>query len=312
MAESREGAASAYPDDLPIGFIGAGRLGSSLAIAMDRAGYNVISVSTRRSEHRDWLKSQLDSVAVNPEARDVAASSQIVFITTSDGAIKEIADSITWRREQNVVHCSGAAPLEHLVAASNAGANTAGIHPMQTFPGRDGWDSFRGITFGIEAPDPQLRDWLVTLAARLGGNVYELTADQRPAYHAAAVMACGLLAGLAGLAAEIWASAGSIPRDKALAALTPLVKTTANSLGENGLPKALTGPYVRGDVATVIAHLEASSAVSSEFVAAYASLALATLPMAKEQGNLTATDENRIKELLRTTLQISCEKIEQA
>lgn len=309
---SDEAIARLLPRDVPIGFIGAGRLGSSLAIAMASAGYSVSALSSRRESHRNWLHSRLPNASVHDNPANVAAESRIVLITTTDTAIKQIADSISWRSDQMVVHSSGAVPLQALNGASLLGARVGGFHPMQTFPSPDSANLFQGITFGIESTDAQLFSWLSSLASDLGGQAYPLTAEQRPAYHAAAVMACGLLAGLTGLAAEIWASAGTISRQQALAALVPLVKTTANSMGENGLPQALTGPYVRGDVETVRAHIEASTAVSEELGAAYSALAIATLHMAREQGNLTPEAESSIKDMLISTLQASCERIEQA
>lgn len=296
----------------PIGFIGAGRLGSSLAIAMERAGYRVSGVSSRRSSHRHWLTSQLPGTSVHSDGVDVAARASIVFITTPDSVIKETADSISWRPDHSVLHCSGAATLEQLDSAVSASAAVAGFHPLQTFPTPNSANSFTGITFGIESADEPLLQWLSALATDLGGQAFPVTAEQRPAYHAAAVMACGLLAGLTGLAAEVWASTGGISREEAVVSLTPLVKMTANSMGENGLPKALTGPYVRGDVVTVLAHVKATSSVSAELGMAYAALAAATLHIAKEQGNLTAEAEKSIREILTNTLQSNCEKIDEA
>ncbi len=295
-----------------IGFVGAGRLGSSLAIALDRAGYRVVALSSRRADHRRWLQSRLPDAAVHAGPDEVSAESDIVFVTTSDSAVREVAESVRWRPGQAVVHCSGAVSLSALESAAASGAAIGGFHPMQTFPTPDSADSLRQIAFGIESPDPALFEWLSSLANELDGWTYELTSERRAAYHTAAVMACGLLAGLTGLAAEVWASAGGISREKALESLTPLVKTTANSLAENGLPNALTGPYVRGDAETVRAHLQATSDVSAEMGAAYSALANAALHIAREQGNLTPEVEQSIKHILRTTLQESCGKIEEA
>lgn len=295
--------------DSRIGFIGAGRLGSSLAIAMSRAGYRITALSSRRAPHRDWLKTRLPDASIHSEPREVAAESDIAFITTSDASIQEVAESVPWRNEQMVVHCSGAASLQLLTSVSAKGASVGGFHPLQTFPSPDSADSLNGITFGVESPHLKLLDWLSSVAQNLGGKAYPLVADERPSYHAAAVMACGLLAGLTGLAAEIWASSGGISRQQALDALVPLVKTTANSMGENGLPNALTGPYVRGDIETVRSHIEASSAVSAELGAAYSALAIAALHIAREQGNLTPEAEKSIKDMLTATLQSNCERI---
>ncbi|MBT5894146.1 MAG: hypothetical protein HOH57_10160, partial [Chloroflexi bacterium] len=39
----------------PIAVLAAGRLGSSLAIALSKAGYNVAAVTSRQASHRKWL-----------------------------------------------------------------------------------------------------------------------------------------------------------------------------------------------------------------------------------------------------------------
>ncbi|MDA0232105.1 MAG: DUF2520 domain-containing protein [Chloroflexi bacterium] len=290
-----------------VGFIGAGRLGSSLAVAMARSGYRVVAVSSRRASHRKWLSDRLAEAKVVAEPQEVADAAEVIFITTSDGAISLVSDSVTWRTGQAVLHCSGAASLDLLNSPALAGAATGGIHPMQTFPAPDA-----GVTFGIESESPWLQTWLEALAKALGGRPIQITAEQRPAYHAAAVMACGLLAGLTGLAAEVWASSGGVSRAEAISSLAPLVKTTANSIQEKGLPEALTGPYVRGDLTTVRAHIEASSAVSAEHGAAYAALALAALHLAREQGALSADAEAGIREMLKSALLARCETIERA
>ena len=235
-----------------------------------------------------------------------------MFIATSDGAIRPVCESVKWHRWQAVLHLSGALPLDALEHASAGGANIGGIHPLQTFPSPGASGSFDDITFAIESSNHELTDWLKQVARDLGGNPISITSEQRAAYHTAAVMACGLLASLTGLAAEVWASAGGISRAEAVSALTPLVKTTANWMGQKGLPQALTGPYVRGDVTTVQAHVAASSGVSGEHGAAYAALALAGLHIAEEQGGLTPESRDAIRKILETALRDSCEIIDRA
>ncbi len=295
-----------------IGIVGAGRLGSSLALALTGSGYRVTGISSRRPSHLEWLRDKLPEAAMFEEPQAVADSSDVTFITASDSAIKQISQSMNWQVGTAVVHCSGALPITELAGVERSGAFIGGFHPLQTFPTNDSAHAFEGITFGIEAPDQTLSEWLGELASNLGGNPIRITPDQRPAYHAAAVMACGLLAGLTGLAAEVWAETGAISRSKAIDALVPLVKTTANSVGVNGLPDALTGPYVRGDIDTVQAHLHANSEVSPKFGAAYSALALATLHIAKEQGGLTEETNQRIEEILISNLRTNCEKIVEA
>lgn len=293
-----------------VGFIGAGRLGSSLAIAMQRIGYQVVAVSSRQADQRDWLSHQMSGVTVTEDAQEVANASGIVFITTSDGAIETVASSIRWNPGQAVIHCSGAVPLDALQPAESAGAVIGGLHPAQTFPSRDASDSFTGIPFGVEASDTDLQRWLNAVAKDLGGTPISITADQRSAYHASVVMACGLISGMTGLAAEVWASTGALSRDEAVTSLSPLVTSTVGWIKEKGIPAAMTGPHVRGDVETIKKHIEATSAISPEMGTAYAAVALASLGMAREQGGMSEDAYQNIKSSLKAALRSNCAIIE--
>ena len=186
------------------------------------------------------------------------------------------------------------APLD---AARVAGAQTGGFHPLQTFPTIDSYERLQDVSFAIESASPQLLGWLRTLAEDLGGSAFQIDSSQRAAYHASAVMACGLLSGLTGLSAEMWEPLG-IERTEALRRLIPLLRATVDALDEKGLPHAITGPFVRGDIETITMHLEATANKSIGIRNAYAALALASLHIAKEQGGLSDSGFEGIKSLL--------------
>ena len=281
----------------PIAIVAAGRLGSSLARALLDAGYNVVAVSSRSQDHREWLSSRMEEVVVTENTQSAANLASVVFVTGPDAMIAEICDSLEWRSHQAVLHCAGVLSVSTLSNAAGQGAAIGGIHPLQTFPSPDSSDRLKETSFAIESDNLNLLDWLKTLVTDLGGSSVEIESRQRPTYHASAVMACGLLAGLVGLAAEMWEPLG-IDRDEALKRLIPLVRSTVDSLDQQGLPLAITGPFVRGDVETVKSHLGATDANSGETGRAYAALALASLHIARQQGGITDEDYESIKTLL--------------
>ena len=283
--------------ETPIAVIAAGRLGSSLAIALDNAGYNVAAISSRQASHREWIGSRVENAVVveNPQTAVNVANS--IFITAPDSTIEEICSDIEWRTHQAVIHCAGVLPLSALDRARIAGAETAAFHPLQTFPSADSSERLKDVSFATESVNPALFYWLRILATDLGGSAFKIESSQRAAYHASAVMACGLLAGLTGLAAEMWEPLG-IDRADALKRLIPLLRATVDALDEKGLPDAVTGPFVRGDVETITTHLNATAAKSPETGNAYAALAEASLHIAKEQGGLSDSAYARIKLLL--------------
>jgi len=116
-------------------------------------------------------------------------------------------------------------------------------------------------------------------------------------YHAAAVLAGPLTSALASLAAELWSALGQ-DREAGRRALAPLFLQTARHFAAHPIPESMTGPFTRGDLEPARAHLEALRRTRPELLRAYASLALAQLPLAAEHGKIA---EERMDEL-RTLL----------
>ncbi len=284
-----------------VGIVGAGRLGSSLALAMAASGYSVTAASTRRPEHALWLAGKVPGATVTHCSQAVVDAAEAVFICVDDGSIKTVCDSLRWRVGQSVIHCSGAQPSSIISGVEEQGAVTGGFHPLQSFPSPNMGHRFSGIAFGVESRDRRVRDWLTGLAHDLGGTTVAISADVRAAYHASTVMACGLLAGLVGLSADMWSSLG-VDRGRAVELLTPLVSSTVEGIGERGIPSALTGPYVRGDVETVRMHVEATYRASPVTGGAYVALALAALPYAVEQGGMSESARLQIESCLKEAI----------
>ena len=280
-----------------IGIIGAGRLGTSFALS-PYLEQRLVAISSRREDHRTWLQNQLPSVAVFTYPSQVAEIADLVFITTSDSVIKRICDKIDWKPHQWVVHCSGALTRLVLVSAKNADASIAGFHPLQTFPDYGRPDLLNGISYAIDCRDRDLNEWLTDFANFHHSRTFTINGETaRIAYHASAVLACGLLAGLVGVSAELWQAAG-IERDSALEMLSPMLKSTIEAINKEGLPDAISGPYVRGDIDTIRKHLHATAEINPDTSRAYASLALAQLEIANEKGKLSYSSINQIRRLL--------------
>lgn len=280
-----------------IGFVGAGAVGSALARALHGLGYPVVAVASGSRASAEALAAQLPGCVAVAEAQAVADRCVAVFITTPDSVIAHVAEATRWSRGQDVLHCSGAAPVALLAAARDGGANVGGLHPLQTFPNRSvGAESLRGIAFGVQAEGGLLLR-LEGLVAELGSQAVRLADEDRALYHASAVLACGAAAALVGAAADLWRSFGAPqPQADAIRALLPLLRGTTGQLANEGLPGSLTGPVARGDAATVTAHLDALRRHAPETVPVYAALGLAQVPIARARG---ACSEGAARELTR-------------
>ena len=274
------------PDNIRIGFVGAGTLGRGLALALDGVGCNVIAVSSRTRASADWLAERISGCVALDTAQDVADACDLVFITTPDGAIAEVAAGVNWRSGQGVAHCCGAASIELLDPADNAVAAVGAMHPFQTFAAlSDPTEAARrlsGVTFAVSATG-WLEDYLPSLAELLDGRAITIPDELRPLYHASAVLACGYVGTLLDAAISLWTRMGYTEED-GVAAVAPLARATVEAIAAAGPVNAVTGPAVRGDADTIAAHLALLSERAPHLLTLYRELTLASIPLAREKG----------------------------
>ncbi len=180
-----------------LGFIGAGTVGTALAVRLNSAAYPVVAVSSRSLSSAERLAQAVKgSPRVFNTLQEVADNAEMVFITTPDDAIATVAAQITWHPGQSVVHCSGSASTDILEPARRAGAQVGAFHPLQTLASvQQAIENIPGSTFAIEAEEPLL-SILKDMATFLKGSWIVLKAGDKVLYHAAAVMACNYLANL--------------------------------------------------------------------------------------------------------------------
>jgi predicted short-subunit dehydrogenase-like oxidoreductase (DUF2520 family) len=279
-----------------VGFVGVGRTGRALATALADAGYAVKVVTSRSGGPADALAAALAGCRAVETPQEVADACDLVFITTPDSAIREVAESVGWRPGQAAVHASGCETRAALAAAAARGAATGSLHPLQTFTAHGAPPDLRGVVFAVEA-EGELRETLLAMVGRLGGAALELRAEEKALYHAAAVFASNYAVTLMKLAADLWLRFGW-EWPAALRALLPLLKGTVANLEEAGLPAALTGPIARGDIETVGRHLEALAEAAPELLPAYRELGRQTLPLALRAGGLAEERAAALRALL--------------
>ena len=258
-----------------IGVIGPGRVGTGLARLLGERGYAVRAVAGKTPVHAELLAAALPACE-STTAQGVADSCELVFITTPDDAIGEVACAADWREGQGVVHCSGALPASALGAVARNGAMPGAFHPLQTLPdAQAAFTNLPGSYVAIEAEEPLLGR-LAAIAADLACTWGYVPPDARPAYHAAAVLVSNYSVALTHAGVALWQAMGK-PEAEALQALTPLLQGTVHNLRRLGPAEALTGPVARGDWATVEKNLEAIAATAPQHSFTYAAMALAMI-----------------------------------
>jgi predicted short-subunit dehydrogenase-like oxidoreductase (DUF2520 family) len=280
---------------LRAGFVGAGVVGTVLALALSDRGYEIVAVASRTPASAEALARRLPACAVETP-QGVADRAELVFLTTPDDAIGAVARAIRWRPGQRVVHCSGAASTAVLEPARKMGCLVGGFHPLQTFATAEtSLAKLPGTTFAIEADEP-LASELCDLAVALWGRPLRLRAEDKVLYHAAASIASNYLVVLVGLAADLWAELG-VEQSEAIGALSPLLEGTLANVERVGLPGALTGPIARGDVGTVRRHLDALARRAPGAIPAYALLGREAMRLAVDKGTLDRDSANALATL---------------
>ena len=286
------------PEDVAIGFVGAGVLGSGLALALSAAGWRVTAIASRSQSSAERAAGLIDGCETRRNAQAVADTCDLVFITTPDSAIAGVSGEVTWRMGQGVAHCCGAASTELLATAANSGAAVGAMHPFQTFAAIDGPGQaagrLQGVTFAISATG-WLEEFLPNLARTLGGRGIEIPQGMRPLYHASAVLSCGYLATLLDSAVRLWTSMGFTEEDGVRAAV-PLARATIEAIERVGPTGAVTGPVVRGDAETLAAHLELLSRHAAHLLPLYRQLTESSLPLARARG----IEERQLEQMRRT------------
>jgi len=206
-----------------VAIVGAGRLGSALAIALADTEIGV----------------------EGPLGRDahVSPAADAVLLCVPDSQLAAAAATVP--TGPLVGHCSGTCTLEPL------GAHEAfSLHPLM--PVTPAGATFAGATAAIAGATPRALLAAEALALALQMRPRHVADADRAAYHAAASVASNFLVTVEGLAERLAASAG-IDREP----LARLVRASVENWAHAGAAGALTGPIARGDEATVARQREA-------------------------------------------------------
>jgi predicted short-subunit dehydrogenase-like oxidoreductase (DUF2520 family) len=281
-----------------IAVIGAGRVGTALAVLFGRAGHEVVAVSGRDAT-RERAARHLPGVPVL-EPAEASAASELAVMSVPDDVLGSVVGGIAaaggFHRGQWIVHVSGASGLDVLDAARAAGARRLAVHPLQTLPTVDlAIERIPGCTVAVTADDED--GYLVAegLADDLGGNSFRLSDELRPLYHAAAVFASNYLVATTSVAERLLAAAGVTDPTIAMA---PLQQATLANIASIGPAAALTGPAVRGDAGTVERNLEALAAGMPNVVEAYVAMARVALDLAARSGRLAPDGRAAVEAVL--------------
>lgn len=277
--------------------VGAGRVGTALAVLWAKAGHRIVAASGRDAS-RDRVSRFLPDTPFLP-FEDAAGRGDVVLLGVRDDDVASMATRVSERMSAGraVVHLSGSMSISVLDPARDRGATALSVHPLQTVPSvEDGIHRIPGAAAAVTAADEQ--GWILgeRLARDAGASPFRIGDDLKPLYHAAAVFSSNYLTVVEALAERLLRTAGVTDPD---AALGPLADATLANVFRSGARDALTGPAVRGDAGTVRRNLEALADRAPQFLATYVTLARAALDLAAEGGRLDPQRRRNVEEVLR-------------
>ncbi|HXZ63954.1 MAG TPA: Rossmann-like and DUF2520 domain-containing protein [Streptosporangiaceae bacterium] len=293
----RPGPGHQHPARLKVGVVGAGRVGTALAVALRRAGHRIAAASAVSDASRQRVDRLLPGTPVRQPA-EVVGAADLVLLTVPDdalpGLVRGLAATGAPLAGRLVAHASGRHGLAVLDSAVERGALPLALHPVMTFTGRpDDADRLVGICFGVTAP-AVLRPAAEVLVMEMGGEPVFIAEADRDLYHAALAGAANHLVTQVVQAEELLARAGVGQPARMLGPLLSAALDNALRLGD----AALTGPVARGDADTVAGHVAALRTEAPEALPAYLALARLTATRALATGMLTAPDAQRLLDVL--------------
>ena len=269
-----------------IGFIGAGKAGTALGRYLVDHNHAVVGYASASYTSAQSAASFTQSYAFT-SIIELAQASDLLFITTPDGAIPSVwHDLVDAHRAGKLslsskifVHCSGCCSSEVFVKAHDVGAWVCSAHPLLAFGDKEAaFVQIASAHFSVEGDDQAL-EVVVPLLQSLGNVVHVLNAADKTHYHAAAVFASNLVLAPLDVAAKLLEQCGFSDVD-ARCALAPLVRSNVENFLKLGASGALTGPVERADLSTVKDHLQV---LNSKQMALYCALTQTLIEIAKQK-----------------------------
>ncbi|MGV9679005.1 Rossmann-like and DUF2520 domain-containing protein [Nocardia sp. NPDC003482] len=308
MVTSGNSGSDPAPARLTVGIVSAGRVGSALGAALERAGHVVFGVAAISDASVRRARTRLPDSRILP-VEEVAARSELLVLAVPDSELADLVGGLATagvvRPGTIVLHTSGANGIGVLAPLTERGARPLAIHPAMTFTGHDEDVARLGnACFGITAADEVGYAIAQSLVIEMGGEPVRVREEQRTLYHAALAhgsnhlvtlivdAVAALRAALEGPGLMGQQVVDDQPGGLAERMLAPLASAALDNALRRG-QSALTGPVARGDAAAVAAHLVALGEVDPRLAEGYRALSLRTAERAHAKPELIDLLEGR-------------------
>jgi predicted short-subunit dehydrogenase-like oxidoreductase (DUF2520 family) len=274
--------------------IGAGRVGTAVAVLLQRSGHRFVGVASRSPDGAQRAADLLGTPVFDTE---LMPSADAALVGVAVDQLERVGAKLAaLHRTEIVCHFAGPVGLAPLKAAADAGISVAALHPVQTCPDVEtAIQLLPGSAWGVTT-SPEIAEWARNLIATdLHGLPVEVAEEDRARWHAAAVTTANGVAALMSLGERMLSGIDVADPARVLGPLAAGAVSTAAAANEAG--STLTGPVVRGEVETVRAHVQALSG-TPELLDGYRLVARTILLAAERAGRVDASVADSIRKVL--------------
>jgi predicted short-subunit dehydrogenase-like oxidoreductase (DUF2520 family) len=269
-----------------LALIGAGKLGTSLALALFQKGYKILAVADTDEGAAREAAQAFGSPLATADPATAAKEADLVIMAVPDSAVKMVSENLAakqaFKKGQIVCHTSGFLPAGALVSLKLFGVYTMSLHPFVSIAAKMQAASLAGAYFALEG-DALAVEQAKEIVAALDGFSITVKPQDKPLYHAAGAMSSYLAVAL-WLGAEQALIKSGADQESAGQMVAGMLRSLEQNVKQNGLAGALTGPIMRGDLTTVQGHLQALKNWGGPYEQVYRLLGRAVLEKASGQG----------------------------
>ncbi len=281
-------------------FIGAGKIAFSFCNALNKAGYNISSIISKKKSSADKLAGKFKIPNSFDNYKSISKEEKIFFLSVPDNEIEKSAAKLSKLnldfKKSLFVHLSGALNIDELEVLKRKKAHIASFHIMQTFPSKEITD-LKKLSAAIETDDKAAEKYLYQLAKDLKLKPFTLKPDKKIYYHLAGVFASNFLIGNLSATKKMFSQTVSNKKDF-FSVYEGTINTTLKNAIRKGVSNALSGPVERGDYQTIKKHLSALKKSDKLIFSNYIIQSLQLLNVSKEKNKKLNSGQLKIKKML--------------
>jgi predicted short-subunit dehydrogenase-like oxidoreductase (DUF2520 family) len=285
--------------------VGAGMVGSALAMLFDRAGYPIVSVISQKKNSAKNLARIIQCRNFSDSLSDIHRETRIILIAVPEEYILGIAEEILKHSHLDfsklaVFHTSGSLTSDALLPLRKEGAMVFSLHPIQSFSKALTLDHhivrMKNVVYGFEGYKTAL-PLARRLVEALCGKLVRIPKEEKILYHIACVFASNYSVSVLGTVEEL---TQRIHGDLKLSHFEPLVKTSIENAFSLTPAMALTGPIARGSTSTLEGHVNELRKKDKTLASFYQQLGLQALKMAVRKKSIKPNVARHIQQIFES------------